>query len=68
MQADLKELEFEAIRRLLERLSESAYGADAARNLEPAPELSVARRMQASVTAAREALDSGQAPRLGQLP
>ncbi len=68
MQADLKELEFEAIRRLLERLSETPYGADAARNLDPAPDLGVARRMQASVTTAREALDGGRAPRLGQLP
>lgn len=68
MYADLKPLEFNAIRRLLERLSATPYGADAARGLEPAPDLEVARRMQRSVDAARALLDAGRRPPLGALP
>lgn len=68
MQADLKPLEFHAIRRLLERLTATPYGADAARGLEPAPDAEVARRMQGAVDAARRLLDAGRRPPLGALP
>jgi DNA mismatch repair protein MutS2 len=68
MQADLKPLEFDAIRRALERLTTTPYGADAARALEPAPSLGVAQQMQDAVSAARRLIDAGQAPSLGQLP
>lgn len=57
--SDLKALEFEQIRRLLERLTATPYGADAARGLEPAPDVATAQRMQAAVTAARTLLESG---------
>jgi len=68
MQVDLKPLEFDAVRRLLERLTATPYGADAARALEPAPSLADARHMQAAVSAARELADSGRRPLTGQLP
>ena len=68
MQSDLKVLEFDGIRRILERLTFSPYGADAARNLEPAPDLSIARSMQAAVTAARQIVDAYVMPRIQQVP
>ena len=68
MQSDLKALEFEGIRRLLEKLTSTPYGADAARSLEPAPDLVQARSMQASVSAAREAIDAGELPPFRELP
>ncbi|QKT02746.1 DNA mismatch repair protein MutS [Ectothiorhodospiraceae bacterium 2226] len=68
MNSDLKALEFEGIRRLLEKLTATPYGADAARALEPAPALADALRMQASVSAAREVLEAGAVPALGELP
>ncbi len=68
MQSDLKALEFDGIRRLLEKLTATPYGADAARTLEPAPGLDEARAMQASVSAAREAVDAGELPPLRELP
>ena len=68
MQVDLKALEFPAVQRLLERLTVTPYGADAARGLEPAPNLEAARALQRAVTVARQRLDAGTLPRLGQLP
>ncbi|MHB1676950.1 MAG: endonuclease MutS2 [Sulfuriferula sp.] len=68
MQSDLKVLEFDSIRRILERLTFSPYGADAARNLEPAPELAIARSMQAAVTAARQIVDAYLMPRIQNVP
>lgn len=59
--SDLKALEFEQIRRLLERLTATPYGADAARGLEPAPDVATAQRMQVAVSAARGLLESGTA-------
>ncbi len=68
MESDLNSLEFGGVRRLLERLAFSPYGADAARNLEPAPSLAVAREMQAAVTAARQAIDAYALPKLAAIP
>ncbi len=68
MDSDLKSLEFDGIRRLLERLALTPYGADAARNLEPAPSLAVARAMQQAVTASRQVVDGYLLPRLGNVP
>ncbi|MEJ2060312.1 MAG: DNA mismatch repair protein MutS [Gammaproteobacteria bacterium] len=68
MQADLKPLEFEAVRRVLERLTSTPYGADAARGLEPAPSIDVALSMQQAVSTARSLLDAGRQPVIGQLP
>lgn len=68
MESDLKALEFDGIRRILERLTFSPYGADAARNLEPAPSLDIAREMQRAVSAARQAVDAYQVPRFNQVP
>ncbi len=68
MQSDLKTLEFDAVRQLLERLTSTPYGAEAARHIEPAPELNTARAMLASVTAARTALDTGALPVLKDVP
>lgn len=68
MEADLKPLEFPAIQRMLERLTATPYGADAARALEPAPNLSVARSLQAAVTVARQRLEAGSLPEIGALP
>lgn len=68
MEADLKPLEFPAIQRMLERLTVTPYGADAARALEPAPTLAVARSLQAAVTVARERLEAGALPEIGALP
>ncbi len=68
MHSDLKALEFDALRRLLEKLAATPYGAEAARNIEPAPDIGVARSMLAAVTAARSALDAGEAPSLKGAP
>ena len=68
MDSDLNSLEFGGIRRLLERLTFSPYGADAARNLEPAPLLGVAQEMQDAVTAAHIAIDAYALPKLAAVP
>jgi DNA mismatch repair protein MutS2 len=68
MQADLKPLEFNAVRRLLERLTYTPYGADAARALEPTPHIEVARQMQGAVSAARAFFETQQRLSLGALP
>lgn len=68
MEADLKPLEFEGIRRLLEKLCATPFGADAARNLAPAPTVGVARQLQDAITAARIGLESGEGPVLPELP
>ncbi len=68
MQSDLKALEFEAVRRMLEKLTSTPYGAEAARHIEPAPDLNLARAMLAAVTAARSALDAGAMPALREVP
>ncbi len=67
MNADLDALEFAGIRRLLERLTTTPYGADAARALAPAPDAATALGMQGAVTAARLAIESG-ATALPRLP
>ncbi len=68
MEADLNSLEFEGVRRLLEKLCATPFGADAARNLVPAPELGSARRLQEAITAARLGLEDGAGPVLSDLP
>lgn len=68
MHADLKSLDFHIVRRMLEKLCATPYGADAARGLEPAPELGVARCMQQAVDTARRVLDVGRPPPLVALP
>lgn len=68
MEADLKKLEFEGIRRLLEKLCATPYGADAARNLAPAPSVAAARQLQQAIGAARFGLESGEGPVLPELP
>lgn len=68
MHCDLKPLEFGAIQRSLERLALTPYGAQAARELVPAPEPVVARTMQRSVGAARLLVDAGSLPRLEAVP
>ncbi|WP_298136835.1 hypothetical protein [Acidiferrobacter sp.] len=67
MDADLDALEFGAIRRLLERLTATPYGADAARALIPAPDIAAAAALQRAVSAARRAIEQGVAG-LGRLP
>ncbi len=68
MQSDLKTLEFDGIRRILARLALTPYGDDAALQLEPAPDVLIARAMQASVSAARQLVDAGEMPRVGDVP
>ncbi len=68
MRSDLKALEFDAVRRLLEKLASTPYGAEAARNMQPAPDIGVARSMLAAVTAARAALEAGEALPLKGVP
>lgn len=67
MDADLRALEFEPIRRMLERFTFSPFGADAARGLEPAPDLASAWQMQRAVGAARQLVEAGTLPALGSL-
>ena len=67
MQADIDAVEFVAVRRLVERLTATPYGADAAHALAPAPDKETALRMQRAVTAARMAIEQG-ASGLGRLP
>ena len=68
MQSDLPALEFGGIQRLLEKLTSTPYGAEAARNLAPAPTAAVAMQMQTAVSAARHLIEAGQAPKLVRLP
>jgi DNA mismatch repair protein MutS2 len=68
MPYDFKALDFGAVRRLLERLTFSPYGADAARALEPAPSLEDARARSNAVSAARRALAQNAVPRFGAVP
>lgn len=68
MNNDLKALDFDIVQRLLEKLARTPYGAEAGRNLEPAPERALALRMQAAVTAARLSIDGGEVPRLEDVP
>ena len=68
MQSDLKALEFSGIQRLLEKLTHTPYGAEAARNIEPAPEISIANRMQTAVGAARLLIERNEIPALSRLP
>lgn len=68
MQSDLKALEFGALQRLLEKLTSTPYGAEAARNLAPAPSIGVAGQMQAAVTSARRIIESGEPPPLANVP
>ncbi|MHB8252307.1 MAG: endonuclease MutS2 [Acidiferrobacter sp.] len=67
MQADIEVVEFTAVRRLMERLTATPYGADAAHALTPAPDRETALRMQRAVTAARHAIEQGTSG-LGRLP
>ncbi|MEL5848605.1 MAG: DNA mismatch repair protein MutS [Candidatus Igneacidithiobacillus chanchocoensis] len=68
MEGEWKLLDFEGIRRLLEKLSATPMGADAARNLAPAPSIAAARQLQESITAARFGLEAGTGPVLPELP
>ncbi len=61
LDTDLDALEFGGIQRLLERLTVTPYGADAARTLRPAPDQGQAQAMQAAVSAARRAVEGGAA-------
>lgn len=67
MHADLEAVEFAAIRRLVERLTATPYGGDAARALTPAPQRTIALGMQRSVTAARTAIEQGTSG-VGRMP
>ena len=68
MQSDLNTLEFDAVRRMLEKLTSTPYGAEAAHHIEPAPGPEVARAMLRAVTAARTLLDSAEMPALRGIP
>lgn len=59
MEADVDAVEFGAVRRLVERLTATPYGADAAHALAPAPDRDTALQMQRAVTAARMAIEQG---------
>lgn len=67
MEADLDAVEFPAIRRLIERLTTTPYGADAAQALTPAPNRETALRMQLAISAARQAIEEGVSG-TGRLP
>jgi len=67
MRADIEAVEFGAVCRLIERLTATPYGADAAHGLAPAPDQETALKMQRSVTAARMAIEQGTSG-LGRLP
>jgi len=68
MSYDTQALDFDAIQRLLETFTLTPYGAAAARDLEPPTSIAIARKMQRSVTAAREALEAGDVPALKEVP
>ncbi|HUW99129.1 MAG TPA: hypothetical protein VMV40_09890 [Acidiferrobacter sp.] len=67
METDIEAVEFGAVARLLERLTSTPYGADAAHALTPAPDQETAQRMQGSVTAARLAIEQGTSG-IGRFP
>ena len=66
MRCDVRSLEFDQIRRVLERHTFTPYGAEAARELVPAPDVEAARAMQRAVSAARFLIESGLARRLAE--
>ncbi len=68
MSYDLKALDFDAVRRILENMAATPYGKEAARNLEPAPNVTVARQMQAAVTRMRKLLDENAMPEWPEVP
>jgi len=68
MTYDLEALDFENIRRSLKQFSCTCYGNESISHLEPAPNISVARIMQSSVSAARECIDKGVELNLGDVP
>mgnify|MGYP001819134378 CR=1 FL=1 len=59
MSSDLHTLDFDAVRRILRRLTSTPYGSEAAEALAPASDLAAAERMQAAVSAARRLLERG---------
>lgn len=68
MHSDLKPLEFQAIQRVLQRLTATPYGRDAAAALEPAPSHAVAQRMQNAVSAAVARTEAQRPLKLDGLP
>lgn len=62
MPPDLNTLDFDAVRRILRRLTSTPYGSEAAEALAPAPDRDAAMRMQAAVSAARRLLERGDLP------
>ncbi len=68
MSYDLKSLDFDVIRRSLEKLALTPYGAEAARELEPPGDIEIARRMQRAVSTGRRLADGGQLPKLDEVP
>lgn len=68
MTHDLGFYDFDSIQRLLESLTSTPYGQEAARVLEPPESIEVARQMQRSVTVARQMADISQLPELDDVP
>lgn len=67
MRCDVRSLEFDPVRRVLERFALTPYGAEAARELVPAKDIEDARAMQRSVTAARTLIETGLVRKPGTL-
>lgn len=68
MTYDLKILDFENIRRALIKNASTPYGEESITHLEPAPNINIARTMQASVSAARRCVDANNLLTLGEVP
>ena len=68
MTYDLELLDFANIRRMLQQYAQTPYGKELLLNLEPAPNINVARQMQNSVTAARALVDQGITPTMEDVP
>ena len=68
MTHDLGFYDFDSIQRLLESLTSTPYGQEAARDLQPPDRIEVARQMQRSVTVARQMVDANQLPDLDNVP
>jgi len=68
MTFDLDVLDFDNVRKALKYYATTPYGEESILHMEPAPNIHVARVMQASVTAARKCVDENTNLDLGEVP
>ncbi|MDH5229675.1 MAG: hypothetical protein OEZ58_04140 [Gammaproteobacteria bacterium] len=68
MLEDFAALDYDAVLRLLESYTQTAYGTDYVRKLRPAANIIIARERQRAITAAAAMQDARESPDLSRLP